>query len=66
MALGWQMFFAWSMALIVYQLGSLLFYGTFGIWTMIAVVILIIYIARMVKPYTDRKTASKNLVEAGA
>ncbi len=33
---------------------------------MIAVVILIIYIARMVKPYTDRKTASKNLVEAGA
>ena len=35
-AIGYQTIFAYSVSLCIYQIGSLLIYGTFGAWTVVA------------------------------
>lgn len=61
-AISWQMFFAWSMALIVYQLGCFVLYGTFGFWTLLALIILVGFILRICIPYGASKRKSGNAV----
>lgn len=65
-AIGWQMFFAWSMALIVYQLGSFALYGTFGFWTLTALIILAGFILRICIPYGASKRKTGKAVGAEA
>lgn len=49
-AVGWQMFYAYSIALIVYQLGTWLSQGAFGFWTAVALAILAWYLFMVFKP----------------
>lgn len=53
-AIGWQMFYAYTVALMVYQIGSLIAFGQFGFWTVVALMILVWYIYMIFKP-TARK-----------
>jgi ferrous iron transport protein B len=59
-AIGWQMFYAYTIALIVYQIGAWIAYGTFGFWTVIALAVLIFYIYMIFKP-AGKKTVKQTL-----
>lgn len=58
-AIGWQMFYAYSIALIVYQLGSLFTGGTFGFGTLIAVAMCAWYVWMIFRRTEQRKTRVK-------
>lgn len=49
-AIGWQMFYAYSISLVVYQLWTWLATGTFGIWTAVALGFVAFYIFMILKP----------------
>lgn len=55
--IGWQMFYGYTMALMVYQFGTLFTTGSFTVWTGLALVILIWYVYmiffRSYKPKTS-------------
>lgn len=54
-AIGWQMFYAYTVALMVYQLGSWIFYGTFGFWTVIALLLLAWYLYMIFVPVSKKE-----------
>lgn len=65
-AILFQNVFAYSVALMVYQIGSLVLYGTFGFWTVVAFVVLafMLYMLFRPDPYKDQKVYSTRSVEA--
>ena len=65
-AIIFQNVFAYSVALMVYQIGSLVLYGTFGFWTVVAFVVLafMLYMLFRPDPYKDQKVYSTRSVEA--
>lgn len=58
-SVGWQMFYAYSVALMVYQLGTWLTTGIFNIGTILALLLLVWYIYQIFKPALKRKTKLK-------
>lgn len=64
-AIIFQNVFAYSVALMVYQIGSLVLYGTFGFWTVVAFVVLafMLYMLFRPDPYKDQKVYSTRSVE---
>lgn len=58
-SVGWQMFYAYSVALMVYQLGTWLTTGIFNIGTILALLLLVWYIYQIFKPTLKRKTKLK-------
>lgn len=40
-AIIYQCFFAYAVALIIYQIGNFILYGVFGIWTVVALIVII-------------------------
>ena len=65
-AILFQNIFAYAVSLMVYQIGSLVLYGTFGFWTVVAFVVLVfmLYMLFRPDPYKDQKVYSKRSVEA--
>ena len=65
-AIIFQNVFAYAVALMVYQIGSLVLYGTFGFWTVVAFVVLafMLYMLFRPDPYKDQKVYSTRSVEA--
>lgn len=51
---------------MVYQIGSLVLYGTFGFWTVVSFVVLafMLYMLFRPDPYKDQKVYSTRSVEA--
>ena len=60
-AILFQNVFAYAVTLCVYQIGSFLFYGSFGAGTVVAFVVLLfmLYMLFRPDPYKDQKTYSK-------
>lgn len=58
-SVGWQMFYAYTMSLMVYQLGTWMTTGAFGLGTVLALVILAWYLYQIFKPLFKQ---SSNLV----
>ena len=65
-AIIFQNVFAYAVALMVYQIGSLVLYGTFGFWTVVSFVVLafMLYMLFRPDPYKDQKVYSTRSVEA--
>lgn len=65
-AIIFQNVFAYAVSLMVYQIGSLVLYGTFGFWTVVAFVVLafMLYMLFRPDPYKDQKVYSTRSVEA--
>ena len=65
-AIIFQNVFAYAVSLMVYQIGSLVLYGTFGFWTVVAFVVLafMLYMLFRPDPYKDQKVYSARSVEA--
>lgn len=49
-AIGYQSIFAYVVALMIYQIGGLILYGTMSIWTIVAIILLIGMIYLLVRP----------------
>lgn len=64
-AIIFQNLFAYTICLIVYQIGSLLSGGPFGFWSAVAIVALALLIYLLVRPdpYKDKKTYARRSVE---
>ncbi len=54
-AIGYQTGFAYLVSLMIYQFGSLMIYGTFGIWTAVAIIVAVGFIYMLVKPVKKQK-----------
>ncbi len=65
-AILFQNLYAYAIALMVYQIGSLILYGTFGFWTIVAFVVLAFMLFMLFRPdpYKDQKSYSTRSVEA--
>ncbi|MCD8027802.1 MAG: ferrous iron transport protein B [Erysipelotrichaceae bacterium] len=65
-AILFQNIFAYVVCLIIYQVGSFVLYGTFGVWTVIAFVLLAVVLFLLFRPdpYKDQKVYSKRSVQA--
>ena len=65
-AIIFQNVFAYAVALMVYQIGSLVLYGTFGFWTVVAFIVLAFMLFMLFRPdpYKDQKVYSTRSVEA--
>lgn len=55
-AIGYQCVFAYAVSLCIYQIGSLLTGGTFGIFTAVAFAIIAFFIYMLVRPYKENNT----------
>lgn len=55
-AIGYQCGFAYLAALVVNQLGNLFVYGSFGVGTVVAVLIVIVFLYLLFRPYKESKT----------
>lgn len=60
-AIGYQTGLAYVVALCVYQIGTLITTGAFGVWTVIAFLLLIGFIYLLFRPYKESKTLKVNL-----
>lgn len=65
-AIVFQNIFAYVVCLCIYQIGTFIIYGTFGLWTVIAFVLLVILLFLLVRPdpYKDKKVYSRRSVQA--
>ncbi|MFZ2538247.1 MAG: ferrous iron transporter B, partial [Oscillospiraceae bacterium] len=55
-AIGYQTLFAYTVSLCVYQIGTLITTGAFGIGTVVAILIIMAFIFLMFKPYKESNT----------
>ena len=55
-AIGYQCFLAYIVSLCIYQFGTLFTGGGFGLWTVVAVVLLIAFLYMLFRPYKESKS----------
>ena len=60
-AIGYQTLLAYVVSLIIFQIGSLIIYGTFGFGTVVAFLLVAAIIYLLVRPYKESKTLSVDL-----
>lgn len=60
-AVAYQCIFAYIVALIIFQIGSLVLEGTFGIGTVVAFVLIIAMLYLLFRPYKESKTLTVDL-----
>ena len=60
-AIGYQTVLAYIVSLCIYQIGSLIAYGTFGIGTVVAFVLLAGFIYLLFRPYKESDTLNVKL-----
>lgn len=65
-AIGYQCGFAWLVALVVNQLGSLVLYGQFGVFTVIAVLVVIAFFYFLLRPAKKVEAKGKNVTAVEA
>ena len=63
-AIGYQTVLAYAVALCVYQIGSLVTAGAFGIGTVVAFVLIVLFIYLLIRPYKESKTLRINIKSA--
>ena len=55
-AIGYQCGLAYIVSLCIYQFGTLFTGGGFGLWTAVAVVLLIAFLYMLFRPYKESKS----------
>ena len=65
-AIGYQCGFAWLVALVVNQLGSLALYGQFGVFTVIAILVVIAFFYFLLRPAKKVEAKGKNVTAVEA
>ena len=65
-AIGYQTILGYLVALCIYQIGTLVTAGTFGIGTVVAFVIVLVFIYLLFRPYKESNTLNVNIKKASA
>ena len=65
-AIGHQTIHGYLVALCIYQIGTLVTAGTFGIGTVVAFVIVLVFIYLLFRPYKESNTLNVNIKKASA
>ena len=65
-AIGYQCGFAWLVGLVVNQLGSLALYGQFGVFTVIAVLVVIAFFYFLLRPAKKMQGKGKSVTAVEA
>ncbi len=52
-AIGYQTALAYAVSLCIYQIGNLFATGAFGVWTVLAAVVLVVFVYLLVRPVKD-------------
>lgn len=65
-AIGYQTGLAYVVALCVYQIGTLITTGVFGIWTVAAFLLIISFLYLLFRPYKESNTLKVNLRSAAS
>ena len=60
-AIGYQTLLAYVVSLCIYQIGTLITAGTFGIGTVVAVILIIGFVYLLFRPYKESQTLDVNL-----
>ncbi len=60
-AIGYQTIFAYLVSLCIYQIGSLISAGSFGVGTVVAFLLVIAFIYLLFRPYKESKTLNVNV-----
>lgn len=55
-AVGYQTILAYCVSLCIYQIGNIVTGGAFGVWTIVAFVLVALFIYLLVRPYKQSKT----------
>lgn len=65
-AIGYQCLFAYVVSLIIYQIGNLLLGGTFGLGTVVGIILLAAMVYLMVRPNPEERTRKLKVAETAA
>ena len=65
-AIGYQTILGYLVALCIYQIGTLVTAGTFGIGTVVAFAIVLVFIYLLFRPYKESNTLNVNIKKASA
>lgn len=65
-AIGYQCLFAYVVSLIIYQIGNLLLGGTFGLGTVVGIVLLAAMVYLMVRPNPEERTRKLKVAKTAA
>ena len=60
-AIGYQCILAYIVALCIYQIGTLITVGTFGVGTVAAFIFIVLFLYLLFRPYKESKTLSVNV-----
>ena len=63
-AIGYQCGLAYVVALCIYQIGTLISAGSFGVGTVVAFLLVAAFIYLLVRPYKEGKTLNVNIKKA--
>lgn len=62
-AIGWQMFYAYTVSLMIYQIGMWITAGAFGFWTAAALVLLLWYLINLFIPQRKHDSQSNPILK---
>lgn len=65
-AIGYQCLFAYVVSLIIYQIGNLLLGGTFGLGTVVGIILLAAMVYLMVRPNPEERTRKLKVAKTAA
>lgn len=65
-AIGYQCLFAYVVSLIIYQIGNLLLGGTFGLGTVVGIILLVAMVYLMVRPNPEERTRKLKVAKTAA
>lgn len=65
-AIGYQCLFAYVVSLIIYQIGNLLLGGTFGLGTVVGIILLAAMVYLMVRPNPEERTRKLKVAQTAA
>lgn len=65
-AIGYQCLFAYVVSLIIYQIGNLLLGGTFGLGTVVGIILLAAMVYLMVRPNLEERTRKLKVAKTAA
>lgn len=65
-AIGYQCLFAYVVSLIIYQIGNLLLGGTFGLGTIVGIILLAAMVYLMVRPNPEERTRKLKVAKTAA
>lgn len=65
-AIGYQCLFAYVVSLIIYQIGNLLLGGTFGLGTVVGIILLAAIVYLMVRPNPEERTRKLKVAKTAA